>query len=273
MCCIRVLSVAKTFPVSPVYNSMDEQLFLWVQTELVARKSSIAELVHYAIKTRLASDRDLADSVYKELPSMLALLSTLPRWMPSITPWACKVVAAHFSRYIKELADIENGWHFSATHALPSQIEGFSIAAFAATIKEIAPDLWELLYMLMSKTVPGQSRASKRSASKGTMDEDEIRMWEELAEFLGEAEAYRELSEEEKKEERERYKQKLVEIVRSFFRIACTLDHTHKKSLRRRLSLSSPFLCSPQIKSAMHFNACSVSFCIAAILLSVSSKR
>ncbi|KAJ6587725.1 hypothetical protein B0H10DRAFT_1717972, partial [Mycena sp. CBHHK59/15] len=48
------------------------------------------------------------------------------------------------------LTDKGNGWHFVATRAAMGKLEVFEIEDMAREMKEISPELWELIGLLLS---------------------------------------------------------------------------------------------------------------------------
>ena len=51
---------------------------------------------------------------------------------------------------IKDVANKQAGWHFSACEANIEQVEAFSIADMAVTLEQQAPSLWSLLCSLLA---------------------------------------------------------------------------------------------------------------------------
>lgn len=51
---------------------------------------------------------------------------------------------------IRNLARKENGWHFVSTRAAMEKLEEFRIEDMARGIKDLSPDLWDLIGLLLS---------------------------------------------------------------------------------------------------------------------------
>ncbi|KAJ7640085.1 hypothetical protein DFH06DRAFT_1334987 [Mycena polygramma] len=69
---------------------------------------------------------------------------------PSVYAWARKAIQKSTTEAIKILT-ANDDWHFNAEHASAAELEDFKIEEMAATMKELAPHLWTLLQMLLSR--------------------------------------------------------------------------------------------------------------------------
>jgi hypothetical protein len=52
---------------------------------------------------------------------------------------------ARYASSIRELTRKEHGWHFSALRASAKQLEDFRIEDMAEKMKNLAPELWDML--------------------------------------------------------------------------------------------------------------------------------
>ncbi|KAJ7874494.1 hypothetical protein B0H14DRAFT_3437656 [Mycena olivaceomarginata] len=66
--------------------------------------------------------------------------------------WARKAIQKSTIQAIRILT-ANNDWHFNAEHASAADLEDFKIEEMAATMKKLAPDLWTLLQILLSRDV------------------------------------------------------------------------------------------------------------------------
>ncbi|KAJ7871860.1 hypothetical protein B0H14DRAFT_2233745, partial [Mycena olivaceomarginata] len=55
-----------------------------------------------------------------------------------------------YAASIRELSQKKNGWHFDALHAKAAQLESFHIEDIAREIRVLAPELWELVGLMLS---------------------------------------------------------------------------------------------------------------------------
>jgi hypothetical protein len=64
--------------------------------------------------------------------------------------WAHGKIKTEYAQLIRDLADKDNGWHFSAANTSAKQLQDFRIEDMAARMKALAPELWDLLGLLLS---------------------------------------------------------------------------------------------------------------------------
>ncbi|KAF8169463.1 hypothetical protein K438DRAFT_1615122 [Mycena galopus ATCC 62051] len=88
------------------------------------------------------------------------LFAKHPRSSHSTFAWARKAIQKKTADSIK-LLTANQDWHFDASHASAMDLEDFQIETMAQTMKEIAPDLWNLLHLLL---IMMQSRNNKSNA-------------------------------------------------------------------------------------------------------------
>ncbi|KAJ6467052.1 hypothetical protein C8R47DRAFT_990556 [Mycena vitilis] len=89
-----------------------------------------------------------------------------PQTFQSTLAWANGIVKARYTQDIRDLADKDSGWHFSAANTSAKQLETFRIEDMAAKMKTMAPELWDLFGLLLT--------ANRRAADDvlDTMDTD-----------------------------------------------------------------------------------------------------
>ncbi|KAJ6578606.1 hypothetical protein B0H10DRAFT_1836287 [Mycena sp. CBHHK59/15] len=102
----------------------------------------------------------LSHSAFAEHPAVLHLLSHSedvlnalldhPGTKQFTLDWANTIIKAKYSLAIKNLAHKENGWHFVPTHAATETLETFRIEEMAQDMKELSPELWDLIGLLLS---------------------------------------------------------------------------------------------------------------------------
>ncbi|KAJ7198168.1 hypothetical protein GGX14DRAFT_374434 [Mycena pura] len=73
-----------------------------------------------------------------------------PRTSDSTLAWAHGIIKSRYAQLIRDLADKENGWHFSAANTSAAQLQEFRIEDMATKMKTFAPELWDLLGLLLS---------------------------------------------------------------------------------------------------------------------------
>ena len=56
-----------------------------------------------------------------------------------------------YAKDIKDLAHVQNGWHFGALHTSEDQLKDFWIEDMARDMQRLAPELWDLLGLMLSE--------------------------------------------------------------------------------------------------------------------------
>lgn len=79
---------------------------------------------------------------------IIMALSNHPYSKDSAFNWAATTMRKKYSETIKSLIACEE-WHFNASHACAKQLEDFWIEDMAMKMKELAPDLWLMLDVLL----------------------------------------------------------------------------------------------------------------------------
>jgi len=102
--------------------------------------------------------------------------------------WANNLIKRKYSQDIRDLADIESGWHFGALKASEKKLTDFRIEDMAEKMQELAPELWDLLGLML--TANSQEAWQKREADA----EGDIKMDEQPADE--EAEYWRDCDDE-----------------------------------------------------------------------------
>ena len=98
--------------------------------------------------------------------------------------WAQDTVTSLLTEAVRQLTDVDNGWHFSAAQASPEQITEFRIEDMAAKLETCAPELWALVHSLLG------------GVSGGPMDMDEEdELWAQVDGMGAEGEGGREVPE------------------------------------------------------------------------------
>jgi hypothetical protein len=102
--------------------------------------------------------------------------------------WASNLIKQKYSQDFWDLADIESGWHFSALKASEKKLTDFRIEDMAEKMQELAPELWDLLGLMLTANSRGAWRKMEADA------EGDIKMDEQPADE--EAEYWRDCDDE-----------------------------------------------------------------------------
>ena len=107
-----------------------------------------------------------------EWGSFLNYSQTLTSLSRTTSDFALCSVTQRMQEEIKDVANKQAGWHFSACGASIDQVEAFSIAEMALILEEQAPVLWCLLGSLLSSD---PSRARRRAIYRESRARDPLR--------------------------------------------------------------------------------------------------
>ena len=105
----------------------------------------------------------------------------------TVFTWANEIVKKRYLDSIKELTCNEE-WHFNASHASAKDLEDFRIKDMAIKMKILAPELWDILGLLLS----GDQRSRRQHAENDfngdhTMadsEADDDELWEGLMSLM-----------------------------------------------------------------------------------------
>ncbi len=105
--------------------------------------------------------------------------------------WAHRLMSA---RYLEDLQNLtrtspDYGWHFSAMHARPEQIQDFKLEAMAAEVGRAAPEIWSLVCALL-RGAPAEdvdiSMGDDMPEDLGDGDFEDAALWEMVGDLPGE---------------------------------------------------------------------------------------
>jgi hypothetical protein len=105
----------------------------------------------------------------------------------SMWDWANNIVKRKYAAAIQDLADKDNGWHFGALHASESKLQEFQIENMATRMQQLAPELWDMLGLMLSANRQEMLRTSSPDGEgdqsmkdlEDTGDEDD-EYWKDL---------------------------------------------------------------------------------------------
>ncbi|KAJ7198952.1 hypothetical protein GGX14DRAFT_573043 [Mycena pura] len=96
------------------------------------------------------TDHPAVDHLLSHTDDILGAFLTHQQSSRSVLTWANSLTKQKYAEAIRNLTDKRNGWHFVATRAAMGKLEVFEIEDMAREMKEISPELWELLGLLLS---------------------------------------------------------------------------------------------------------------------------
>ncbi|KAJ7732217.1 hypothetical protein DFH07DRAFT_990929 [Mycena maculata] len=74
----------------------------------------------------------------------------IPRVLSQHSLGQINIIKNKYAAAIRDLSQKKNGWHFDALHAKATQLESFRLEDIAREIQRLAPDLWELIGLMLS---------------------------------------------------------------------------------------------------------------------------
>ncbi|KAJ7721904.1 hypothetical protein B0H16DRAFT_1790230 [Mycena metata] len=109
-----------------------------------------ADFVITLLERNSYRDHPCTKSLVDNAPAIIDLFAKHPDSSESTFRWARNTIQKRTADSIKRLTANQD-WHFDASHASAKDLEDFQIEEMAREMKEIAPDLWNLLHLLLSK--------------------------------------------------------------------------------------------------------------------------
>lgn len=208
---------------------MDHALFDRIYHLLEEHQCSLGDLLAFPLTTRALRHHPVHQTFVTELPFILAAFNASPHYATIVTPWACRVAAEHLSSCMQNLTDVDSGWHFSAMHATPTQIQDFQFHRLAQGIQKHAPEIWDLIRVLLSKTCLANfgstrlryARNLQTPEGESTQREDPMEIDDDEAAYWANNELVTEevdglsadLTDAERREEKQRLREHLLDIV------------------------------------------------------------
>ena len=109
------------------------------------------------------------------LSNLFATFLKHPKSSENTWAWASNLIKQKYSQDIRDLADIENGWHFGALKASEKKLADFRIEDMAEKMQELAPELWDLLgLMLTANSREAQQKTEANAEGDIEMDEQPV---------------------------------------------------------------------------------------------------
>jgi hypothetical protein len=118
----------------------------------------------------------LQDSRLQDLPCVQNLIDQTneillafyehPKSSKLTLEWASDLIKSRYAESVRELAKKENGWHFGALRASAKKLQEFRIEEMAQKMEELAPELWDLLGLMLSADRRQTERIAKQTKAQ-----------------------------------------------------------------------------------------------------------
>jgi hypothetical protein len=152
----------------------------------LASEFTVSEFVLTLLKDPSLETHPCTLTLVKDASNIITALSRHSHSATSVFTWANEIVKKRYLDSIKELTCNEE-WHFNASHASAKDLEDFRIEDMAIKMKILAPELWDILGLLLS----GDQRSRRQHAENdfngdhimADAEADDDELWEGLAEI------------------------------------------------------------------------------------------
>jgi len=95
-------------------------------------------------------DLPCTQNLIDQADEILQALYKHPKSSKSALMWANDLMKSQYATSVQELANKQNGWHFGALRASAQKQQEFRIKDMAQKMEELAPELWDLLRLMLS---------------------------------------------------------------------------------------------------------------------------
>ena len=115
----------------------------------LASEFTVSEFVLTLLKDPSLETHPCTLTLVKDASNIITALSQHSHLASSVFTWANKIMKKRYLDSIKDLTHNEE-WHFNASHASAKDLEGFCIEDMTINMKILAPELWDILGLLLS---------------------------------------------------------------------------------------------------------------------------
>ncbi|KAK7015395.1 hypothetical protein R3P38DRAFT_3321655 [Favolaschia claudopus] len=122
----------------------------YISDALGEARVTASDFVLTLLERQSLQDHECTINLLDNSERIIDAFSKNARSAPSTYTWARKFIQKKTMEAIRILTANED-WHFNAEHASAKDLEDFKIEEMAADMKEMAPDLWHLLQLLLSR--------------------------------------------------------------------------------------------------------------------------
>jgi hypothetical protein len=134
---------------------------------------TISQLVLSLLRDPRLHNQVAVDNLVSHTTEILTALEVHPHTSKETLKWASNLMKARYASSIRELTRKEHGWHFSALRASAKQLEDFRIEDMAEKMRNLAPELWDMLGEVLSADRK-QSRTRAGLSDEQDLDGDQI---------------------------------------------------------------------------------------------------
>lgn len=155
-----------------------------LQENNISISSLICSLLHH----NAFEDHPFTQDLVQDLSDVLDTFHTNLITAQTATQWARGIMMSKYSQDIQDLAHKRNGWHFGALRTSEEQLKEFRIEDMAHQMARLAPDVWELIGLMLSGDrvdVPLEGSSSVLEVpTEQTMDKEEQELWDQVDDVI-----------------------------------------------------------------------------------------
>jgi hypothetical protein len=128
---------------------MDSMAQLHIIVDLLVASGQTASQFLLALLNNHGFYNHPANDIPGQSEEILNAFLSHPNTSVSTFTWALDISTKKYTQSIRFLAQKSNGWHFNAYRASAKQLEDFRIEGMANNMRELAPELWDLLGLML----------------------------------------------------------------------------------------------------------------------------
>lgn len=149
-----------------------------------AKQITASDVVLALLKAPDLQEHPLSQDLVSRTEEVLSAFRSNPHSSQSTMEWANSAIKAKYAGSIRAMTDVRNGWHFGAATASAEQLQDFRIEEMAEKMQEMAPELWDMLGLMLSADARQTKKRTQSQAASRDADGDEAMAPPETTEFM-----------------------------------------------------------------------------------------
>lgn len=145
---------------------------------IAAHNQTLSKVIIAVLQDKRLKDHEAIEDLVNNATEVLNAYQSHPRTSNSTLEWASQVMKGMYGQSIRDLTDIDHGWHFNAHHAKAKQLESFRIEEQAEAMERLAPELWAMLDEVLRADI---RRRQAKSGHGRQQDQDGDEIMQEAA--------------------------------------------------------------------------------------------
>ncbi|KAK7050478.1 hypothetical protein R3P38DRAFT_2605107 [Favolaschia claudopus] len=134
----------------------------------------VSDFVVSLLKHSGFQDHPHVDHLVAHADDILNAFLAHPKSSQPVLLWANLLIKKKYAESIRMLCRKENGWHFAPTRAQMEKLEEFRIEDMAREMKDLCPDLWDLIGLLLSADKQARGRQDNVTDMEIDSDDSEL---------------------------------------------------------------------------------------------------